>query len=123
MPVLSRHVRAVAVLCAAVSIAGCAIAPATPQASGSQVAVEGSIASIDTQPWTYDGNAVIVIATAAAERVEVHLPARWNLCAAAPVEVAALAVGMPVRVVGTRGEDGRVVVCQSAAHQLIPATP
>ena len=55
---------------------------------GSQATVDGSIASIDTKPWTYDGSAVVLLDTATQGRVAVQLPARWNLCKAPPVEVA-----------------------------------
>lgn len=87
---------------------------------GEQVAIEGTIASIDTTPWQYDGNAVIRIDTADRGRVEVQLPARWNLCVAPPVDVEALAVGMRVRAAGTVGGEGAIVVCQDAAHRLVP---
>jgi len=111
------------VLGVVVLTAGCATKPvAQPQPqSDKQTSIEGSIASIDTQPWAYDGNAVIQVDTAERGRVAVQLPARWNLCKAAPVNVEALAVGMRVRVVGTAGTDGQLVVCQEEAHRLVPA--
>lgn len=108
---------------AAVTLATASCAtPAGPAAVvDGQVAFEGTVAAIDTQPWTYDGNALVQVDTAARGRVEVQLPARWNLCAAAPVHVEALAVGMRVQVTGAETEAGTVVVCQAAAHRLVPA--
>ena len=101
--------------------AGCATTPTAPAGVAYGMSIEGTIASIDTQPWAYDGNAVIQVDTTERGRVAVHLPARWNLCKAAPVDVEALAVGMRVRVVGAPGGEGELVVCQDAAHRLAPA--
>ncbi|MCL1633369.1 hypothetical protein M2650_01740 [Luteimonas sp. SX5] len=91
----------------------------SPQSAG-QTSIEGAIAAIDTAPWAYDGNAVIQVDAAGRGRVAVQLPARWNLCKAAPVNVEALAVGMRVRVVGAAGAEGELVVCQDEAHRLVP---
>lgn len=106
-----------------VGATGCATKPAAQLQAGGQVSIEGSIASIDTQPWAYDGNAVIQVDTPDRGRVAVQLPARWNLCKAAPVNVEALAVGMRVRAVGDAGAEGQLVVCQEEAHRLVPAGP
>ncbi|MDQ3159887.1 MAG: hypothetical protein M3Q51_02570, partial [Pseudomonadota bacterium] len=65
-------------------------------------------------------NAVMRLNTSANGPVRVHLPARWNLCKAAPVDVAALTVGQSVRVVGSVGVDGELVVCERAEHRLSP---
>ncbi len=110
-----------AALCIGLIASGCATAPATSPAAAGETYVEGSIASIDTAPWAYDGNAVIQVDTAGRGRVAVQLPARWNLCKAAPVDVEALAVGMRVRAVGAEGAEGELVVCQDEAHRLEPA--
>jgi hypothetical protein len=101
-------------------VSGCATAPVAT-GEGSAMSIEGTIAAIDTQPWAYDGHAVIQVDTADRGRVAVQLPARWNLCKAAPVAVDALAVGMRVRATGTPGAEGELVVCQDAAHRLVPA--
>src|SRR5690242_13580520 len=37
---------------------GCAATGGASLQAGSQIAIEGAIASIDTAPWAYDGNAV-----------------------------------------------------------------
>ena len=110
------------VLCFCLAAAGCAStsAPSSVATTG-QVAIEGAITAIDTDPWTYDGNAVIKVDTTVHGQVAVQLPARWNLCKAAPVDVQALAVGMRVRAVGTMGTGGELVVCEDAAHRLVPA--
>ena len=81
--------------------------------------MEGQVATVDTTPWTYDGSAVITLATPSGN-VDVHLPARWNLCKAAPVDVAAMRVGQRVRAVGSVTEDRDVVVCERAEHRLQP---
>ncbi|HEY4582576.1 MAG TPA: hypothetical protein VIG88_06900 [Lysobacter sp.] len=96
--------------------AGCA-STAAPAASGTTRTVEGRIARIDTAPWAYDGNAVVVLATASGD-VRVELPARWNLCRAAPVDVASLQAGDRVRAVGATGETGSITVCSDASHGL-----
>jgi len=102
----------------AVGVAACATTPATPPPAAASV-VEGRIVSIDTQPWTYDGNAVIRIDSVDRGSVAVALPARWNLCEAAPVDVEALAVGMRVRAEGSADGEGGLVVCQDATHRLV----
>lgn len=102
-------------------LTGCATPSGERPAEGSQASIEGAIASIDTTPWTYDGSAVIRIDTRTQGRVDVRLPARWNLCKAPPVDVEALAVGKRVRAVGAADPQGGLVVCQDAAHRLVPA--
>jgi len=103
-------------------MAGCATAPSVSGlAAGSQVTIDGTIASINTDPWAYDGNALVLLDTATHGRVQVELPARWNLCKAVPVDVAKLAVGRRARAVGTVTDEGGVVVCERAAHRLAPA--
>lgn len=109
-------------LCIAL-LTGCATASGERPAEGAQASIEGAIASIDTTPWTYDGSAVIRIDTRTRGRVDVRLPARWNLCKAPAVDVEALAVGMRVRAIGTADAQGGLVVCQDAAHRLVPAAP
>ena len=112
--------RALFASCLAVGVAACATTPATPPPSAAASVVEGRIVSIDTQPWTYDGNAVIRIDSVDRGSVSVALPARWNLCDAAPVDVEALAVGMRVRAEGSADGEGGLVVCQDATHRLVP---
>lgn len=104
-------------------LSGCATTPGERPAEGAQASIEGVIAAIDTTPWTYDGSAVIRIDTRTQGRVDVRLPARWNLCKAPPVDVEALAVGMRVRAIGAADAQGGLVVCQDAAHRLVPAAP
>ncbi len=116
----ARHALPAFAIVVALAVTGCATTPATSLVPGGQGTIEGSIASIDTQPWTYDGNAVIRIDTDAHGTVPVQLPARWNLCKAGAVDVEALAVGMRVRAVGTVDEEGGLVVCQETTHRLVP---
>src|SRR5690606_34302792 len=102
-----------------------AVACAAPrdkaESPGQNVAIAGTVASINTQPWTYDGNAVVEVDVAGRGRVAVQLPARWNLCEAAPVDVQALAVGMRVQAVGAATGEDALVVCRDASHRLVPA--
>ena len=114
------RVRALLAPCLALFVAACAATPATVPPAAAASVVEGRIVSIDTQPWTYDGNAVIRIDSVDRGSVAVALPARWNLCEAAPVDVEALAIGMRVRVAGAADGEGGLVVCQDATHRLVP---
>lgn len=100
---------------------GCATGPEAAPERDDNRSIEGEIISIDTSPWMYDGNAVVIVETGNGERTSVQLPARWNLCKAAPVDVDALRVGMRVLALGSTGEEGEVVVCQHATHRLVPA--
>lgn len=114
-----RHAVLAATAFMTLAIAGCATAPSTSAlVAGSQATVDGTIASIDTKPWTYDGSAVVLLDTATHGQVAVQLPARWNLCKAGQVDVAALAVGRRAQAVGTVTEDGAVVVCERVEHRL-----
>lgn len=86
---------------------------------GHQATLDGKVVSVDTSPWAYDGNAVVTISTADAGTVRVQLPARWNLCKAAPPDdVQALKPGDRVQAVATVSAPGEVVVCAQAAHRL-----
>ena len=114
-----RHAVLAATAWLALAATGCATTPsASALVAGSQATVDGSIASIDTKPWTYDGNAVVLLDTVAHGRVSVQLPARWNLCKAGQVDVASLVVGKRARAIGTVTDDGAVVVCERAEHRL-----
>ncbi|NCT72120.1 MAG: hypothetical protein GXC75_14350 [Xanthomonadaceae bacterium] len=103
-------------------LGACATTPAAPAsatlAAGQQATVDGTIVSVDTTPWTYDGSAIIRIA-AANGQVDVHLPARWNLCKAPPPDdVQSLKAGDRVQATGTVTDDGALVVCEGAQHGL-----
>ncbi len=100
--------------------AACASPQTQPAPTAGAVTIEGTIASIDTQPWTYDGPAVVQVDVPGRGRVLVQLPARWNLCKAPPVEVDGLRTGMRVRAVGQAQEEGSLTVCAEEEHQLIP---
>ena len=106
-------------LVAALAAASCTTTPEAAAGVEGAARIEGTIAAIDLQPWTYDGNAVVQV-EAEGRAVRVQLPARWNLCQAAPVDVEALAVGMRVQAVGAATDDGGLVVCQDASHRLVP---
>lgn len=105
-------------LCAAV---GCATPHATVADRDARIDVEGVITAIDLQPWTWDGDAVVTLGTATGASVAVRLPARWNLCAASPVRVDALAPGQAVRASGAADGAGGLVVCAGADDGIVPA--
>lgn len=104
----------------ALATASCAAPRGAPSAEDGNVAIEGVVASIDTRPWTYDGHAVVEVDVEGGRRVAVQLPARWNLCEAAPVDVGALAVGMRVQATGASEGSDRLTVCSQAGHRLVP---
>ncbi|MBA3928090.1 MAG: hypothetical protein C0521_00735 [Xanthomonas sp.] len=106
----------------ALLLGACATTPTTTPsatlAAGQQATVDGTLVSVDTTPWTYDGSAVVKIATDNGQ-VDVHLPARWNLCKAPPPDdLPSLKAGDRVRATGTVTEDGGLVVCERAEHVL-----
>jgi hypothetical protein len=111
-----------AALSIAALLGACTTTPATNTsatlAAGQQATVDGTIVSVDTTPWTYDGSAIVKIASENGQ-VDVHLPARWNLCKAPPPDdVQALKAGDRVQATGTVTEDGALVVCERAEHGL-----
>ena len=113
-----RHGTPIVLACA---LSACATAPAQTSSppGGEQAAFEGRIVSIDTNPWAYDGNAVVTVATHDSGTVRVQLPARWNLCKAEPLgDVQALKPTDRVHIAGTLTEAGTVVVCEQPQHHL-----
>lgn len=117
---LPRARRAVA-LSSLLVVAACSTAPSGSGALvvGEEASIEGSVLSVDTSPWAYDGNAVVTVATTSSGAVKVQLPARWNLCKAQPHEgVQDLTPRDRVRAVGTVGEGNSLVVCAQPAHLL-----
>jgi hypothetical protein len=86
---------------------------------GQQAAFEGRIVSVDTDPWAYDGNAVIVVSTGQGATLQVQLPARWNLCKAEPpADMQALKPGDRVDVAGTITSAATLMVCDRPGHHL-----
>lgn len=82
------------------------------------VEVAGTVASVDADPWAYDGNAVLRIRTTGGE-VVVEVPARTNLCAATGLGlVTDLRPGDRVVVRGERSESGVVTPCVRPGHGL-----
>ena len=119
MPILSRNLASIAAASVVIAIVGCATTPsADALVAGQQATIEGTIASIDTKPWMYDGSAVVLLDTPTQGRVAVQLPARWNLCKAPQVEVTAFAAGQRARATGTVTDDLALVVCERAEHRL-----
>lgn len=93
--------------------------PAAAWSIGDEATLEGTVVSVDTAPWAYDGNAVVTVAGPPPGNVAVQLPARWNLCKAPPPdEVQALKPGDRVQVAGTVTAPRELVVCQQPVHHL-----
>jgi len=115
-----RTARHLTIGAALLTLSACATAPGgKPFKVGQQATLQGTVVSVDTAPWTYDGNAVVVVSAADAHTVNVQLPARWNLCKARPLgDVQALKPGDRVEVVGTVTEPDRLVVCAEPQHLL-----
>ena len=107
--------------CASTPIASSTTSALTP---GAQASIEGRIARVDTAPWAYDGNAHVIVDTAAHGAVALALPARWNLCKAGGGDtVASLEAGNRVRAVGTVSDEGEVVVCERPTHRIERVAP
>ena len=97
-------------------VAACSQTPPAPPTAPGDETVEGVVLSIDGEPMTYDGNAVIRLRTADGERT-VEIPARTNLCEAVGLDVALSSEpGQRLRVTGARQADGVIVPCASADH-------
>lgn len=124
MPALrtTRSPATVLALAIALAAASCAAPGGAPpyMPSAGDVTIEGTVASIDTRPWTYDGHAVVQVDVPGRGRASVQLPARWNLCQAAPVAVDALEVGMRVQAIGAAEGANALTVCSDARHRLVP---
>lgn len=117
---LTHIPRLAAAAAALLTMTSCATAPA-PGALvvGQQATIEGKVVSVDTDPWAYDGNAVVAVSTANGATVRVQLPARWNLCKAPPPgDVQALKPGDRVEAAGTVSAPGELVVCEQPQHRL-----
>jgi hypothetical protein len=101
------------------ALSGCASTPAGDAlVAGEEASIEGTVVSVDTDPWAYDGNAVVTVSTGAG-KVAVQLPARWNLCKAQPLgDVQALKPDDRVQAVGTATGPGEMVVCAQPQHRL-----
>ena len=108
------------VLGAALLATSCASPQVKPAVAAGSTTIEGTIASIDLQPWTYDAYAVIEVDVPGQGRVAVQLPARWNLCKAQPVDVETLKMGVKVQAVGETRGAGALMVCTGAEDRLVP---
>lgn len=112
--------RSLAVAATLIALSACVTAPTrSALVVGEQATIEGEVVRVDTDPWAYDGNAVITVSTTDTNMIEVQLPARWNLCKAPPPDnVQALKPGDRVQVVGTITAPGELVVCGQSEHLL-----
>jgi hypothetical protein len=89
--------------------------PMTEQ--GTTATVSGTVTDVDTSPWAFDGNAIVMIETDQGDSVEIQIPARINLCPAQSAIATNLAVGEMVEVSGNMFE-GAIVPCQSTDDYL-----
>lgn len=112
--------RLLAVAASLIALSACAAAPTrNALVVGQQAMIEGEVVRVDTDPWAYDGNAVITVSTTDTGTINVQLPARWNLCKAPPPDnVQALKPGDRVQAVGTITAPGELVVCEQSEHLL-----
>lgn len=112
--------RSLTVAATLIALSSCAVAPTRNSLMvGRQATIEGEVIRVDTDPWAYDGNAVITVSNAGAGTVSVQLPARWNLCKAQPLgDVQALKPGDRVQAIGTVTAPGEMVVCEQPQHRL-----
>lgn len=109
-----------AAVAACLVLSACATSPGSGAlVVGQQATIQGSVVRVETDPWAYDGNAVVTVASASAGSVAVQLPARWNLCKAAPPgDLQALTPGDRVEAVGTVSAPDELVVCEQPQHRL-----
>ena len=98
-------------------LAACA-SPTPVGAPGDTVTVEGVVTSVDLEPMTYDGDAVIELATDEGP-VSVRIPARMNLCEATGLALVGEVAHGDVLVVRGKVWDRRVLTpCTEASHFL-----
>jgi hypothetical protein len=110
--------RLVATAAALIALSGCATPTGSALSVGQEATIDGNVVSVDTDPWAYDGNAVVTVSTGAGN-VAVQLPARWNLCKAQPLgDVQALKPNDRVQAIGTVTAPGEMVVCAQPQHRL-----
>ncbi|MEO8365062.1 MAG: hypothetical protein ABI538_02530 [Pseudoxanthomonas sp.] len=109
-----------AIMVMAAMLCTCATTPSTTTlVVGQQATIEGEVVRVDTSPWAYDGNAVVIVSTQSAGNVEVRLPARCNLCKAAPPDdVQALKPRDRVQAIGSVTATNALVVCEQPQHGL-----
>lgn len=118
----SGRLPAVFPLALLIVVAACATTQGDAPVAADNASIEGTVVSIDTAPWAYDGHAVVEVDVPGRGRVAVQLPARWNLCKASPVDVEALAVGTRVQAIGAAGDarSATLTVCADPGHRLAP---
>jgi hypothetical protein len=114
------HAARLAAIAMLLALSACATVPTgNAMVVGQRATFEGEVVSVNTDPWAYDGNAMVAVSTVGSGIVSVQLPARWNLCKAQPLgDVQALKPGDRVQVVGTATAPDEVVVCQQPQDRL-----
>ncbi|MFP7722386.1 hypothetical protein [Lysobacter sp. A3-1-A15] len=101
----------------ALALTGCQT-PTPSATAGGTATAQGQVTAIDRDPWTFDGNATMQVATGSGA-VTVEIPARLNLCHAEGLDAfAGLQVGDRIHAVGQVGADGHITVCHGAGHML-----
>ena len=89
----------------------------TPPAPAGTTTVAGEVLSVDLEPMTYDGSAVIMLRTEAGEQ-RVEIPARTNLCQADGLDIALAAQpGDRLTVTGEQ-TGGALVPCADPSHAV-----
>lgn len=110
-------------------LAGCVASeppsPSTPStappvsAVGEDRTVEGTVAEVDLEPMTYDGDGIVTVEADDGAVVRVLLPARFGICAATyDNNLFSVEVGDPIAVRGAVTEDGAVRPCERDTHYV-----
>lgn len=98
-----------------------AVAPVSEEVpENNAVTVEGEVTAVNTEQVSFDGPALVTVATENGEATVAVPSMGINLCAAkdAIADVFELSAGDRVTVRGSMDEEGRIVPCEDASHYL-----
>lgn len=112
--------RALLLVPAAAATVACASTPSTGAlAAGREAVVTGRVTAVDRDPWAYDGDGLLVLATDTHGTVTVHVPARINLCRAQGLDLFTTAtIGQRIVAAGTATGATDLSVCLEPTHHL-----
>ena len=114
-----RVLRLAAIAAICLALAACVTTAPASLVVGQQATIEGEVVRVDTDPWAYDGNAVVTVASVSAGTVNIQLPARWNRCKAERLDdVQGLRPHDRVQAVGTVIATDALMVCEQPQHVL-----